>query len=162
EVARGRARRDLEAELERLRQRHRRDAVLERIGRVHGVVLDPDVAQTELRTQPVGAHEGREPGAEVDGVAPLAGEQVRVTPDRRRPRGDALTARGPGDRGVVVGDLERAEAPLARVHGGDVVLAAALPTAKTLHVCHGDLLTGRHTADLVLDALSSASSGGPL
>ena len=93
EVAGRRAGRDLEAELERLRQRDRRDAVLERVRGVHGVVLDPHLAEAELGREAVGAHERREPGAEVDRGVAVGRQQVGVAPDRQRPGGDLLAAR---------------------------------------------------------------------
>ena len=163
EVAGRRAGRDLEAELERLAQRDRDDPVLERVGRVAGVVLDPDLAEAELGGEAVGPHERREPGAEVDrGVA------LRPAAGRRSARADSGPAaifsrldRG-RDRVVVVGDLERAEAPLARVDRRGVVLATALPTAQPMHVGPEVLRTVIGLSPSGLDALSSASSGRPL
>ena len=66
EIAGRRAGRGLEPELERLRQRNRCHPVLERVGRVAGVVLQPHLAEPELFGEPVGAHERREARAEVD------------------------------------------------------------------------------------------------
>ena len=52
------------------------------------VVLDPDLAETELGGEAVGPHERREAGAEVDGrvaVRPAAGRRsARSTADRPR------------------------------------------------------------------------------
>ena len=136
EVAGRRAGRDLEPELERLRQRHRRDAVLERVRRVHRVVLDPHLTEAELGGEAVGAHQRREPGAEVDRGVAVGRQEVGVAPDRQRTRGDLLAAGVRADRVVVVRDLERAEAPLAGEDGRDVVLASALPTSQAVHVSH--------------------------
>ena len=104
------------------------DPVLERVGRVARVVLDPHLAEAELGGEAVGAHQRREPGAEVD-------RRVRARPaaGRRSARCSAgpaaivsrLIARR--DRVVVVGDLERAEAPLAREDRGDRRTRARTP-----------------------------------
>ena len=139
EVAGGRARRDLEPELERLAQRDRDDAVLERVGGVARVVLDPDLAEAELGGEAVGADERREAGAEID---------RRVARDRAADRRSATGSRGPAaifsrlidprDRVVVVRDLERTEAPLARVDRRDRVLPAALPAAQAEYMTVDD------------------------
>ena len=147
EVAGRCARRDLEAELERLAQRDRDHPVLERVRRVARVVLDPDLAEAELGREAIGAHERREAGAEVDRGVAVHRQQVGVAPQRQRTGGDLLAADAARDRVVVVGHFERAEAPLARVDRRGLVLATALPTAQTLHVGSGnlDVMTGRST-----------------
>ena len=136
QIAGARARGHLEPELERLRERDRGDAVLERVRGVHGVVLDPHLTEAELGREPVGTHERREPRAEVDRGVAVAGQEVGVAPHRQRPRRDLLAADVLGDRLVVVGHLERPEAPLAREDRRDLVLAPALPTSQTLYVSH--------------------------
>ena len=152
--------RDLEAELERLAQRDGDDPVLERVRRVAGVVLQPHLAEAELRREAVGPHERREPRPEVDrGIGPHR-EEVAVAPQRERPGGDLLAAGRGGDRLVVVGHFERAEAPLARVDRRGLVLTTALPTAEPVHV--GPEILDRFLSLLPFDALSSASSGRPL
>ncbi len=135
EVAGRRARRDLEAELERLAQRDRDDPVLERVRRVARVVLDPDLAEAELGREAVGPHERREPGAEVDrgvGRAPAAGRRSATATSGPAAIFSRLVARG--DRVVVVRHFERAEAPLARVDRRGLVLTTALSTAQPMHV----------------------------
>ena len=140
------------------------DAVLERVRRVDRVVLDPHLAESELGREAVGPHERREAGTEVDGRVAVGGKQVVVAPDRERPGRDLLAAGRRGDRLVVVGHLERAEAPLAGEDRGDLVLAAALPTSQAMNVCHwsGPPSSAGAPAPAFLDALSSASSGRPL
>src|SRR5439155_7997066 len=165
EVAGRRAGGGLETELERLRERDRRHAILERVRRVERVVLHPHLAEPESGGEAVGADQRREPGAEVDRVAPVDGQEVGVAPDARRPGCDLLAADGRPDGVVVVVDLERPEAPLASEDGRDLVLAAALPTSKILHIRHADapfaVLRGAEGPP-PLDALSSTSSGDPL
>ena len=117
-----------------------RDPVLERVGGVHRVVLDPHLAEAELGGQAVGAHQRREAGAEVDGRVAVGRQQVGVAPDRQRAGRDLLAADRGADGVVVVGDLERAEAPLAGEDRRDVVLASALPTSQSVHVGHEGLL----------------------
>ena len=96
EVAGGRARRDLETELERLAQRDRDDAVLEGVRGIARVVLDPHLAEPELGREPVGAHQRREAGAEVDRRVARDRQQVGVAPQARRPGRDLLAADRPG------------------------------------------------------------------
>ena len=64
EIPGGRAGDGLEAELLRLRDRHGDDAVLEGVGRIGRVVLDPELAQAEALGEPVGANQRRQPGLE--------------------------------------------------------------------------------------------------
>src|SRR5262249_9213249 len=138
EVTGGRAGGSLEPELQRLRQRNRSDSVLERVRRVERVVLHPHLAQPELTRETVGAHERRETGTEVDGVAVVDGQEVGIPPDGLRAGRDRLAADDRADCVVVVAHLEWAEAPLAGEDGCDLVLAAAFPTSKSLHVRHAD------------------------
>ena len=71
-----------------LGQGDRHHPVLERAGRVGGVVLDPQLAEPQLGGQPVGPHQRGEPGTEVDRGRVDDREQVGVAPDRpwARPR----------------------------------------------------------------------------
>src|SRR5262249_32644863 len=117
--------------------------------------------ETELGGEAVGRHQGREAGAEVDRGVAVGRQEVGVPPDRERSGGDLLAAGGGGDRLVVVGHFEWAEAPLAGGDRGALVVAARLPTSQSVHVCHGSCppsSAGR--CRRFLDALSSASSGG--
>ena len=140
EVAGGCARGDLEPELECLAQRDRSDPVLERVGGVGGVVLDPDLTEAQLGREPIGTDQRREPGAEVDRRIAVQGQQIRVPPDAERPGGDRFAGDRRLDRVVVVGHLERAETPLTREDRGDVVFTTALPTAQSMHLGHGSSL----------------------
>ncbi len=54
----------VEAQLLSLRDRNGDDPVLERVGRVRRVVLDPELAQAEALGQAVGADERRQPRLE--------------------------------------------------------------------------------------------------
>ena len=114
----------LEAELARLGERHRDHPVLERAGRVGGVVLDPELAQPELGRQAVGPHQRGEAGAEIHRRGVVDREQVPVAPDGAGTGLDALPAHRGGDPLVVVGDLERPEAVVADVQrlGGEGTL----------------------------------------
>ena len=118
QVAGGRARDDLEAQLLRPRQRHRHDAVLEGMRGIGGVVLDPHLAQAEALGEPVGARERREAGRQRAARRAAQGKEVGVAPDRVRARLDAPAQ--PVDVHVLltrVGDLEGPEAALADVAG---------------------------------------------
>ena len=94
--------------------------VLEGVGRVLGVVLQVEVAQPEQVAQVAGADERRPALAQGDRLhVVLDGQEVVVAPDARRPRLDALPGDPPADLGVVIGDLEGAEAVVAGVGGRD-------------------------------------------
>src|SRR5207302_1866141 len=82
---------------------------------VQRVVLDPQLSQAELGGQPVGPDERREPGTEIDRTAGRRRQQIGIPPDRVRPGGDRLPRHRCRDPLVVVRDLERPEAPVARV-----------------------------------------------
>ena len=102
---------DVVAELAGAGRGDRDDAVLERVRRVRGVVLDPDLAQAEALGEPVGADQRRAAGGQAaarrraGGRAGLVGErqEVRVAPDVLRARpgcgGAAGAGRPPGRRG---------------------------------------------------------------
>ena len=113
------------------RARHRRcdahDPILERIRRVHRVVLDPDHAVvTDRLGEVVGLAKRGEPGAEVDALdARPAGEQRLVAPEGLRTRFRLLAEVDPVDRLQVVGGLERPEALLADRERLDRILLAA-------------------------------------
>ena len=93
QVARRGARDRLETMRTRPADRHRDDAVLERVGRVHAVVFQVEVAQAELRAQPVRLDQGCETFAQGDDRHRILDwEQVPIPPHRRRPLLDALTA----------------------------------------------------------------------
>ena len=125
----------LEAELARLGQRDGDHPVLERVGRVRGVVLDPDLAEPEPLGEPVGAQQRRQSGPQRVLRALRERQEVRVAPDVRRTRLDlALRLVGVEAR-VVVRDLERAEAALADVVRLERVRVAALLAAQR-RGCH--------------------------
>ncbi|GAY12092.1 DNA polymerase III delta subunit [Pseudonocardia sp. N23] len=107
EVARRRAAQHGEAELAGRGEGDGDDAVLERVGRVAGVVLHPQGAHTQGGGEPVGLDQPRHARLGV-GVRLHVGrdrQQVAVAPDRLRAGLD-----GPaGDRREVVGHLEGPE-----------------------------------------------------
>src|SRR4029453_17858580 len=124
EVSGRRAGDGLEPELSRLGQGDRDDAVLERVRRVRGVVLDPDLGQA-----------GRERIAGSLGK----GQEVRVTPDPGWSSLDLALRLRRVERRVVVGDLERSEALLADVEGLERVVRPTLLATERLR-CHLKLL----------------------
>ena len=130
EVARRRAGDRRAAELDRLRRRDCDDAVLERVRRVRGVELQPELADAERLLEPAGADERRPAGRE-----PLLGgrrdrQQRRVPPDRLRPRGDRLAGDGPALLVAVVDRIERAEAAGADPDRVEGELGLTDPAAK--------------------------------
>ncbi len=88
EVARRGAGDGLVAELTRLCQGDGDDAILERVGRVGGVVLDPQLAQAEALGEAIGTHQRRQPGLQRIARALGQREEVGVAPDARRARLD--------------------------------------------------------------------------
>gem|GEM_PF-3384154 len=128
QVAGGGTAQDGEAQFTSRGQRHGHHAVLERVRRVAGVVLHPQVAQAQRGTEAVGLDQPGEAGL---GVGVLLhgrrhGQQVPVAPDRAGAGFDGL----PGDVAEVVGDLEGPEAPRARELGGERDPVAALSTRQ--------------------------------
>jgi hypothetical protein len=103
----------LEAELARLRQGDRDDAILERVGRVGGVVLDPQLPEPEALGEPVGPDQGRQPRLEWITGTLGEGEEVGVAPDASRARLDLAAGLAWIEIGEVVRDLQRTEAALA-------------------------------------------------
>src|SRR4051794_35703561 len=112
EVAGGGAGDGLEAELARLGQGDRYDAILERVGGVGGVVLDPQLTEPEALGEAVGAHQGRQPRLEWIAGALGEGQEVRIAPDPTRAGLDLAAGLAGVEIGKVVGDFERAEAVL--------------------------------------------------
>ena len=108
---------------------------------------------------------GVQPAVRVSGPWGPTGSSGGVAPDARRAGRDRLAGDRPGDRVVVVGDLERAEAPFTGEDRRDLVVAAALAAPQSLHVCHA-YRPLRRTSPSTLSSPSrrapSASSGGPL
>ena len=115
QVARRRAGDDLVAELLRLGDGDRHDPVLERVGRVGGVVLDVELADPERLGEPRRALERRQADRKAGRRRTLERQEVRVAPDRLRAGLDAPLDRGGVEAAQVVRDLERAEAALAHV-----------------------------------------------
>ena len=105
-----------------------------------GVVLDPHLAQAEALGQAVGAHQRRAAGGQAGARARLRAlerQEVVIAPDVLRAALDAPAQRADVvDALVVVGHLERAEAPVADVPCLEGVLRRALSALQIL---------GRHT-----------------
>src|SRR5205807_1696226 len=105
----------------------RDDAVLERVGGVAAVVLDPQRLHAELAGEVVGTDEAGPADLQVDDGR--GGQEAAVAPHRARPGFDRLTGHPPED-GVVVADLQRPEALLTGVAGTEVVGGATLATEQ--------------------------------
>ena len=117
--------------------RHRDHAVLERVGRVHAVVLEVEVAQAQLGAQAVRPHQGREPLSQRDQRRlVLDGQEVPVAPHAGWPRLDPAPVDDAPYRLVVIGDVERAEAGFADVRRPQLVLRPTLPTPEPEHPGH--------------------------
>src|SRR5207244_11570005 len=105
--------------------------VLERVGRVHAVVLEVEVPEPELGTQPVRLDQGREALTEGGyGRIVLDREQVAVAPHARGAGLDALPADHTADGRVVVDDVQRPETGITNMVGLDLVLRATLTAAQ--------------------------------
>ena len=123
--------------------RHRDHPVLERVGRIHAVVLEVEVPESQLGAQAVRLDQGREPFAERDHPGLRAhGEQVSVAPDAGRSGLDPGPADHPPDGVIVVFDVEGTEAHLADMRGLQLVLGPALPAPEAEHVRHVDQSSG--------------------
>ena len=107
----------------------------------HGVVLDVELRDAELLAEVARAHEGREadrlPQRGLTVRAQVERQQVGVAPDAVGPALDARAGHTRADDGIVVVDLEGAEAELADVNGGGGVRAPALPALQSLQAIHG-------------------------
>ncbi len=117
--------------------------ILEREGRVDGVVLEPQVVQAERLAEAVGADEGRATGLGVDDAVALDRQQGAVAPQAGRALLDAGAADAGADGVVVVGDLERPEAVGADVERLGRVQATALAAAQAEHAARGGCPVGR-------------------
>ena len=134
----------LEAQLLRLRDGDRDDPVLERMGRVGGVVLDPELAEAEALGQAVGADQRRQPRLERIARALRERQEVGIAPDPGGPGLDLPLELGGVGAAEVVGDLQRAEARLADVAGVERVLGPALLALRGPWVPYvSDLQSGR-------------------
>ena len=117
----------VEAELLRLGDGDGDDPVLEGVGRVGGVVLDPELGvEPEALGEPVGAQQRRQPGLERIARAAGEGQEVGVAPDPLRARLDPPLRLGRVQRRVVVGHLEGAEAVVAEVVRAELEARPAL------------------------------------
>jgi hypothetical protein len=137
EVARRRAGHGVEAELPRLAHGHADHPVLEGPGRVaHSIVLQIELAESPGLAEVPRAHQRRHPHVPTDHGVSVEGQEVSVPPDAGRTRRDALPRQDRADRGVVVVDLEGAEAGLADVDRALRDTVAALPTDEPSDVRH--------------------------
>ena len=125
----------LETELLRLGDRHRDDAVLERVRRVGRIVLDPHLTQSEPVCKPVGADQRGEPGLERVSRVALEGQEVGIAPDATGAGLDLPPRLFGIEVGVVVRDLERAKALLTHEAGIERIALPALLAFQGLD-CH--------------------------
>ena len=125
----------LAAELAGGAQRAGHDPVLEGVGRVGAVVLDPQVREAELAGQVVGLEQARVTGLHVGaGLDVVRHRQQRlVAPDVGRAGLDLLA----GDGREVVHDLERAETVDADVERSELLRRSALATGQVRGVPEG-------------------------
>jgi hypothetical protein len=94
--------------------------------RVGGVVLDPELAEPEALSQPVGAHQRRQPGLERIAWALCERQEVRVAPDPCRARLNLAAQLVCVGAFRIVGHLERTKARVAHVARVERVLGGAL------------------------------------
>src|SRR5262249_34177538 len=137
EVPGRRARHRVETELTRLVDCDRDDAVLERPRRVADrVVLEVELVKTPRLSEIPRAHQGRQAHVVANQRVAGEGEEVAVAPDAGRARRDAVARQDRADRGIVVLDLEWAEALLADVDGALRDAATALAADEPSDMRH--------------------------
>ena len=85
---------------------------------VHRIVFDVELLHAESFREPMRAHERREAGVEARPRMSLDGQQLTIAPEALGPALDELAGEAFGDRLVVVGHLERAEALVAHPESG--------------------------------------------
>ena len=130
EVSRRGARHRVEPELPSRRQSHRNHPVLEEMRGVAGVVLDVQVGQPELRTQPARVAQRGHPIAEVDRRIVTGRQQGPVPPERPRAPLDVRPGDLRPDPFVVVVRPEGSEALLADRSRLGGIGCPALPASK--------------------------------
>ena len=131
-VAGGDAGEGLELELQRLAGGDAYGTVLERVGGIHGVVLDVEVLESQKAAKVLGFDERREAGAHIEGGVGADREEVVIPPHGGWALLDALAGDVAGHRVIVVADFKRAETEFAHVERLDGVLLAASTTGKRL------------------------------
>src|SRR3954470_7816882 len=99
---------------------------------IGGVVLDPDVVQSERRRETVGTNQGRQPGLERVARTLLERQEVRVAPDSARAGLDLAPRLGRVEIAEVIGDVERRESPLPHVPRVERVRRLEFPTDQSL------------------------------
>ena len=140
----------VEAQLLRLGDGDGDDAVLEGVGRVGGVVLDPELGvEPEALGEAVGAQQRRQAGLERVAGATLEGQEVGVAPDSLRAGLDLALGLGRVETGEVVGDFQRPEAVLTGEMSAEVVRRPALLALQVLD-CHPISLSVANEKDLRL------------
>ena len=114
------------------------DAVLEGVGRVGGVVLDPECLDAERAAEVVGAEQPGEAGLGVGARLDVVGhgQQRLVAPDVGRPGLDLGAGDAPA-RLVVVPDLQRPEALRTGVRRPELDLVPALAADQGAGVAEG-------------------------
>src|SRR5439155_12387983 len=112
---------------------HGNIAVLERSGRIQGVIFDVEMVEAHCLAEILRLNKGREAGAQVDRITRRRRQQLAIAPDAGRSAGDGVTGDPLPDRIEVVGDLERSETVLADIGGLEVTQSPALSTSQPLH-----------------------------
>ncbi len=133
EVSRGGTGEDREAELHGARGSDGNHSILVGTGGVvYRVVLDVQLADAEPFRKSRGANERGEPGMKACARFSVDWQELAVAPQVLRARFDQLTRDEPGDRRIVVGDLERAETLVADPggRGGKTCSAEMTPEAE--------------------------------
>src|SRR5581483_5409116 len=109
---------------------------------VDRVVLDIEPLKPELGAQPARVQERSEAGKRAGIGLALDRQQLAVTPEVMRARRDRRARNRRANPGVVVADLERAEAVFAYVQRLDRVFLPALAALQVGDVVHRMFLTG--------------------
>ena len=159
EVAGRRAGEHLAAELAGGAQGARDDAVLEGVGGVGAVVLDPEVLEAELGGEVVGLEQPRVAGLEVGAQLDVVGdgEQGLVAPDVGGPGFDLLA----GDGREVVLDLQRTKTLVTRVVRAELSGGAALATDQLDGIAEGSVAEGGVDVDSATAAGELGLTGDP-
>src|SRR5438034_3334015 len=145
----------LEAVGPRPTDRDRDNAVLERIGGVHAVVLQVEVSKPQLGTKPVRFYQRREALPERDHRRRILNrEQVPIAPHRCRALCDAISRDLLLQRRVVENDVHGPKAHLADVGGLELILRLAFATAQPEQLGHNVSL------ESALDRASAAGLAG--
>src|SRR6185312_1306380 len=118
------------AELLRLRRCDRDHAVLERVGRVGRVELEPELPHAELLGEPRRSNQRREARCEALLLRRLDGKEIGVAPDRQRAGRDRLAGQRACELLTVVDRIEWPPAVRADTHRLQGVVGLAVAATK--------------------------------